>query len=125
MLVEATGVSRSSLYSEFGDKDGLFTAALQHYLEIDFKPDSVDSAVGADLPCLLTRSCHELADLPQPAIELVLATLEQQWFGFVGSSDSAEMEARGTLALATRHGLATLAAAGVPADILRNAANAL
>ncbi len=125
MLVEATGRSRSSLYNEFGDKDGLFTAALSHYIEAHLNLENVDSAVGDELPCLLTRSCHELADLPAKATERVLATLEQQWFGFIGSSQSAEMEARGTLALAARHGLATLAAAGVPADVLRNAANAL
>ena len=125
MLVEATGLSRSSLYNEFGDKDGLFTAALGHYIERDLTLDTVDRAIDEDLPCLLTRSCHELADLPTPASEMVLATLEQQWFGFIGDSDSSEMEARGTLALATRHGLATLAAAGVPAEVLRSAAKAL
>lgn len=30
-LVNATGVSRYGLYSEFGDKNGLFLAALEHY----------------------------------------------------------------------------------------------
>jgi TetR/AcrR family transcriptional repressor of nem operon len=33
MLVEALGVNRSSLYAEFGSKQGLFDAALQRYEE--------------------------------------------------------------------------------------------
>ena len=32
-LVEATGVNRGSIYGTFGDKKGLFLAALDHYLE--------------------------------------------------------------------------------------------
>lgn len=123
VLVEATGRSRSSLYNEYGDKDGLFTASLAHYLENDLDLKAI--VVPSDLPCLLTRSCHELVDLPPKASELVLATLEKQWFEFIGDNDSAEADARGTLALATRHGLATLAAAGVPIDVLRSAASAL
>lgn len=31
-LVDATGISRSSLYDTFGDKRGLFLAALEHYV---------------------------------------------------------------------------------------------
>ena len=31
MLVDATGLSRQSIYNTFGDKDGLFLAALDHY----------------------------------------------------------------------------------------------
>ena len=123
MLVEATGRSRSSLYNEFGDKDGLFVASLEHYLKNDLDLQAI--VVEDELPCLLTRSCHELADLPLPATELVSKTLEEQWFGFIGEGNSAEADARGTLALATRHGLATLAAAGVPIDVLQSAASAL
>ncbi len=32
-LTEATGLGRASLYAAFGDKEGLFRAAVQHYLE--------------------------------------------------------------------------------------------
>ena len=92
MLVEATGQSRSTLYSEFGDKGGLFTAALDHYCGTsrdlvegatphDFLDHSVKrlskSEVG--LPCLLTRSCLELGDLPPQAQEIVAGALEHQW----------------------------------------------
>ena len=34
-LVEVTGVNRGSLYSVFGNKDGLFTTALRRYVERD------------------------------------------------------------------------------------------
>lgn len=123
MLVEATGRSRSSLYNEYGDKDGLFVASLAHYLNNELDLEAI--VVEDDLPCLLTRSCHELTDLPATAAQMVSDTLEKQWFGFIGEDDSAEADARGTLALATRHGLATLAAAGVPVEVLRSAASAL
>lgn len=32
-LVEATGLNRFSLYNEFGGKEGLFRAALEHYVD--------------------------------------------------------------------------------------------
>ena len=32
-LVEATGVNRASLYNSFGDKHGLFLAAVEHYMD--------------------------------------------------------------------------------------------
>lgn len=32
-LTEATGLGRASIYAAFGDKEGLFRAAVQHYLE--------------------------------------------------------------------------------------------
>ena len=31
-LVEATGLHRRSMYGEFGDKDGLFLACIDHYV---------------------------------------------------------------------------------------------
>jgi TetR/AcrR family transcriptional repressor of nem operon len=37
-LVQATGVSRYGLYGEFGDKNGLFLAALAHYQENIARP---------------------------------------------------------------------------------------
>ena len=37
-LVEATGINRGSIYATFGDKRGLFVAALDHYAEKFAKP---------------------------------------------------------------------------------------
>ncbi|MGP3949776.1 TetR/AcrR family transcriptional regulator [Streptomyces sp. 7N604] len=37
-LVAATGVSRSSLYATFGNKDGLYVAALRRYIERNSTP---------------------------------------------------------------------------------------
>ena len=31
-LVEATGLSKSSLYNTFGSKEGLFVRAMEHYI---------------------------------------------------------------------------------------------
>ena len=36
-LVEATGLHRRSMYGEFGDKDGLFLACLDHYVNVTAK----------------------------------------------------------------------------------------
>ncbi len=50
-LVAATGVSRYGLYGEFGDKNGLFLAALEHYQANVVRPvfDIVERP-GASLP---------------------------------------------------------------------------
>jgi AcrR family transcriptional regulator len=136
-LVVATGRSRSSLYSRFGGKDGLFTAALERYLETmcpvgagEPTPTqlrlSIDSLQRNDqfAPCLLVRSCSELPDLPEPARELVTSALELQWNAMIDSPTNGGNLDRGTLALALRHGLAALAAAGVPSDMLHAAVDA-
>jgi AcrR family transcriptional regulator len=81
-LTEATGLSRSSLYQRFRDKDGLFQEALAAYLERVLR--RMEAAKGktvrarldallrgfvlrpsADRPagCLIARSCAELGDL--------------------------------------------------------------
>jgi AcrR family transcriptional regulator len=82
-LTEATGLSRSSLYQRFGDKDGLFREALAAYTERVLKRMNgvqADTARGrllgilrAYLPtrpdperpagCLISRSCAEMMDL--------------------------------------------------------------
>jgi len=82
-LTEATGLSRSSLYQRFHDKDGLFLEALQAYAARVLKrmnADEADTARGrleavlrgflpsAAAPqrpagCLVARSCTEGADL--------------------------------------------------------------
>jgi TetR/AcrR family transcriptional repressor of nem operon len=51
-LVEATGVSRHGLYSEFGDKRGLFLAAMTIYIEEVVTPafqrvEKPDAGIGA------------------------------------------------------------------------------
>lgn len=81
-LVEATGVSRYGLYGEFGDKNGLFLAAFQHYkanmvrplLDIIEQPGAALGALralfgmlaafsrqpGGKLGCLVFNSINEL-----------------------------------------------------------------
>lgn len=81
-LVSATGVSRYGLYGEFGDKNGLFLAALEHYrthvirplLDILERPDAslpdiralFDTLAGfltqpgGELGCLLFNAVHEM-----------------------------------------------------------------
>jgi TetR/AcrR family transcriptional repressor of nem operon len=51
-LVEATGINRFSLYNEFGGKEGLYRAALEHYV-----------AGLADLGALLEREPLGLANV--------------------------------------------------------------
>lgn len=82
-LTEATGLSRSSLYQKYGDKDGLFRVALAAYTERVLKrmngtkgdtararleallrvyvPKSADAQRPAG--CLISRSCAEMVDL--------------------------------------------------------------
>jgi TetR/AcrR family transcriptional repressor of nem operon len=82
-VVNATGVSRYGLYSEFGDKNGLFLAALAHYqtavvrpiMDIIERPDGslpeiyalFGMVVKSSLPstgklgCLIFNSINELA----------------------------------------------------------------
>ncbi len=95
-LVSATGVSRYGLYGEFGGKNGLFLAALQHYqtniagplLDILGKPDAALAEVrelfgllresfrqpGGKLGCLIFNSVHEMglydADIAAKIAEL-------------------------------------------------------
>lgn len=136
-LVTATGRSRSSLYGTFGDKAGLFSATLSWYVENQISivaTDTTSSQLGRSLddlhssgtdalPCLIVRSCSELADLPPEAAALLAATMERQWTALIDSPDGAGAEGRGTVALALQYGLATLFAAGVPVEILRDVAS--
>lgn len=80
-LTEATGLSRSSLYQRFRDKDGLFQEALAAYTErvvLRMNAAKADTARGrleallrAYLPdgssrpagCLIARSCAEISEL--------------------------------------------------------------
>ncbi|MCX5539996.1 TetR/AcrR family transcriptional regulator [Paraburkholderia sp. CNPSo 3076] len=83
-LTEATGLSRSSLYQRFGDKDGLFREALAAYtkrvlnrmngVEADTARGRLEGILRAYLlratpdrkrpaGCLISRSCAEMVDL--------------------------------------------------------------
>ncbi|QSA96307.1 TetR/AcrR family transcriptional regulator [Methylococcus sp. EFPC2] len=71
-LVAATGVSRYGLYGEFGDKKGLFLAALQHYQANVVRP----------LLDIVERPEASLADLR--ALFAVLAEFSRQPGGKLG-----------------------------------------
>jgi len=80
-LTEATGLSRSSLYQRFRDKDGLFQEALAAYTErvvrrmnaakADTARGRLEALLRAYLPdgssrpagCLIARSCAEISEL--------------------------------------------------------------
>lgn len=97
-LTAATGLSRSSLYQRFGDKQGLFQEAMAYYTERvlhrmnavasgtacvrveqllrDFVPRK--AAIDRPTGCLLARSCAEMADLPDAAQAVVRQGVAQQ-----------------------------------------------
>ncbi len=97
-LTTATGLSRSSLYQRFQDKDGLFQAALTAYIErvlqragavrADTARGRLQALLREFLPpegrsrkppgCLLARSGAELVDLPAAGQSLVIAGLQRQ-----------------------------------------------
>ena len=90
VLTEATGLSRSSLYQRFQDKDGLFQEVLSNYAQrvlkrmnavhASTKRQQLEALFHEFLPregktarppgCMLARSCTEMADLP-PASQAV------------------------------------------------------
>jgi TetR/AcrR family transcriptional regulator, copper-responsive repressor len=97
-LTAATGLSRSSLYQRFRDKDGLFHEALSNYTERllrHMKEVEADTARGrleallrefAPKPgkskrpvgCLLAKCCAEMPDLTEAGQSLALAGLARQ-----------------------------------------------
>ena len=97
-LTEATGLSRSSLYQRFQDKDGLFQEALSAYIErVLQRAHAVKAATARErleallrefLPrdgrgkrppgCLLARSCSELVDIPAAGQAMVTDGLRRQ-----------------------------------------------
>jgi len=96
VLTEATGLSRSSLYQRFQDKDGLFQIALATYTERVLgrirsskggsARERLEALLRGLLPmgsrrppgCLLARSCAELVDLPAAARKAALSGMRQQ-----------------------------------------------
>lgn len=97
-LTDATGLSRSSLYQRFGDKDGLFRDALAVYTErvlkrmnsarADSARGSVEAILRDFLPkptaprrpagCLLSRSSAEMIDLAAAGKTTTLAGIARQ-----------------------------------------------
>ncbi len=97
-LMEATGLSRSSIYQRFGDKDGMFLEALRGYTERvlrRMKVTRADSARGqleallrnflpgesvSDRPagCLIARSCIEAAELTDAGRAAAVKAATQQ-----------------------------------------------
>ncbi|MFS2162236.1 TetR/AcrR family transcriptional regulator [Variovorax sp. Varisp62] len=96
VLTEATGLSRSSLYQRFQDKDGLFQIALATYTDrVLRRMKSYESGsararleallhgllpMGSRRPpgCLLARSCAELVDLPPEGRKAAISGMSQQ-----------------------------------------------
>jgi AcrR family transcriptional regulator len=94
-LTEATGLSRSSLYQRFHDKDGLFQEALAAYTQrllrrmnsakADTARGRLKAMLRAFLPnrsrpagCLIGRSCAEIATLSKEGQAATLAAAERQ-----------------------------------------------
>jgi TetR/AcrR family transcriptional regulator, copper-responsive repressor len=97
-LTAATGLSRSSLYQRFGDKDGLFLEVLETYVDrvatrmCSVQGDSMRETLLALLReflpregnrrrppgCLLARSCSEMEHLSTSARARVRAGVERQ-----------------------------------------------
>ncbi|MDM0040705.1 TetR/AcrR family transcriptional regulator [Variovorax sp. J22G21] len=96
VLTEATGLSRSSLYQRFQDKDGLFQIALATYTDRvlrrmkSYEGGSARARLEALLRgllptgsrrppgCLLARSCAELVDLPPEGRKAAISGMSQQ-----------------------------------------------
>lgn len=98
-LTEATGLSRSSLYQRFGDKDGLFNESLQLYTDrvttrmkstrAHTSQASVEALLreflpresGVDRPsgCLISRSNAEQEDLTAAGKQAANSAACQQW----------------------------------------------
>ena len=97
-LTEATGLSRSSLYQRFRDKDGLFQEAFAAYAErvlarmnsvqADTARGRLEALLRAFLPnasapprpagCLIARSCAEIVELSPAGQAAALAAAARQ-----------------------------------------------
>jgi len=146
-LTNATGLSRSSLYQRFTDKEGLFERCLAAYTERVLRRMSVPpqgtarerlaSMIRDFLPrphtkrppgCLLARSCAELAELPPAGKALVRDGVEKQRLLIVdllaegrsaGHLDAnVDLEALSWFYLGVMQAVLTLASAGAPCAAL-------
>ena len=97
-LTAATGLSRSSIYQRFGDKDGLFAEVLARYTDVivsrmrrvkgDTPRATVEALLRNFVPrksatakppgCLLARCCAEMTGLPLDAKPLIEAGVVSQ-----------------------------------------------
>ena len=97
-LTEATGLSRSSIYQRFGDKDGLFLEALAAYTgrvlrrmdaaQADTARGRVEALLRGFLPnasahrrpigCLIARSCAEVLELSEMGQAAALTAAARQ-----------------------------------------------
>ena len=103
-LTEATGLSRSSLYQRFHDKDGLFQEALAAYTErvlrrmnaakADTARGRLEALLRAYLPdgssrpagCLIARSCAEIPELSAQGQAAALAGARREREILAGAS---------------------------------------
>ncbi|WP_250501256.1 TetR/AcrR family transcriptional regulator [Caballeronia sp. GAWG1-5s-s] len=95
-LTAATGLSRSSIYQRFEDKDGLFREALNHYTDRVLRRmnavggatprermeallrDLLHKRAAAPDGCMLARSCVEKANLPKASQSAVTFSVGRQ-----------------------------------------------
>ena len=147
-LTEATGLSRSSLYQRFGDKDGLFREALAAYtkrvlsrmngVEADTARGRLEGILRAYLPatpdrkrpagCLISRSCAEMVDLTAHGKAAARASAGLQYEMLVGLlrdgiangelPNDTRVDALAWLYLGVLHSLLNLPQAGAGADAL-------
>ncbi|CAO3427535.1 TetR/AcrR family transcriptional regulator [Azospirillum endophyticum] len=148
-LTTAMGISRSSLYKRFGDKEGLFREVLSAYAErVLRRMDAVQAPTKRDqlkvlllefFPerasrprppgCLLVRSCAEMADLPAAGRMVALDGLARQrgLFGMIlheavargELTQEADIDALSWHFLGVLQAIMTLPQAGATADMVR------
>lgn len=151
-LVEATGLSRSSLYGAFGSKTGLFVRVVDHYRamvsRLVAQPPGLDprrtlaaiferiidtnTAAGGPAGCLLTNACTEFATLPEEAQQQVLEGLRDMQTMFLavlaeaagnGQLDrTADLDRLARFYVGLHQSIAVLAAAGATKDVLQGVA---
>jgi AcrR family transcriptional regulator len=132
-LTEATGLSRSSLYHRFTDKDGLFREALQAYTarvlrrmnaaQAKTARSRLDALLRGFLPdlstprpagCLIARSISEMSELSEAGQAAALASAERQREIFANilrdGVESAELAADADVDALAWHFLAVLQA---------------
>ncbi|SNT05395.1 TetR/AcrR family transcriptional regulator [Antarctobacter heliothermus] len=152
VLSREMSVPRASLYAHFGDKDGLFLLAIDHYArsrsakalahltgqgdafaEVSRFFDAAITLVTSDPAtpgCLIACVLSEAATADQRFQEVLVGKtqkLEQRLSTCLRASDAGlpedEIRARAGILAATVRGLAISARAGIPADTLRETAS--
>ena len=147
-LLRATGLSRSSLYNSFGNREGLMQAAIARYgreqsaaIRRLFEKRSLEQALTAlfmeaattnndSRGCLLVNAVGELHAGPGDDIEAVrnaLADIAATLEGAIRAADPRRDDARQlcVAAMAAIAGLRTLQRADLPLDVRREAAHRL